>query len=616
MLKELIQFTDSLPEELKGIGMLPKEGLHILLGYENNNGELSISPIPEFETFSKKQQEVSKFLKKCEALRQVSWMIDTNKCIDNITRAIHSASPYCLAIKRDNFEGGKNYETRKREGKTLMYNSLKNYFKKTENLIDDNKGKLLARIFSGFLDRKEKIHSWLDNIPAYKELKDSEYVIFYFDVEQTEYEKAYEKYFTDEAIFNSKEYNLSIDKEWFGTSGFFNSFNSKKPFLKHLTATFDITGRISSKEAKSLFQFESVSGRRIFPNPLPIFVYEDERKESIALFKRDALESGNKRGYREIIEDLQSTLKKELGNYYLLFYLVGEIKDFDFVSKFEYELKDNESNTWRIDDLFNCNYLFTISNVFEFERSILPIILNNALVVKTKTASLLFKYFDDIDPQYCKTDNTFLLVMKYRKTLYDFVYKSNRTGFTQKAFKDVLLTGLLDDIKLDKYENNRHSEDLTIRQKLNILFSLYQNFQPFKQDTRFMPTQILELRQGMEALASGETSLTTDEQFAFTVGQVIFYILFKSKSSDKSYSRLEPFLQMTDTGRLKQAIIKIFNTYKHENFSKRFSNPFAQVMAFTTNTTLKELMPLMLAGYFSKNQLFGEKREEETATNE
>jgi CRISPR-associated protein Csh1 len=231
--------------------------------------------------------------------------------------------------------------------------------------------------------------------------------------------------------------------------------------------------------------------------------------------------------------------------------------------------------------------------------------------VKTKTDSMLFKYFDDIDPQYCKTHNTYLLALKYRKALYDFIYKSNRTSFTQTAFQDVLVTGLLDDIKLDRYEGRQHSEDRNIRQKLNILFSLYHNFQPFKPDARFMPTQILEQRQSFESLANGEASLTSDEQFAFAAGQVIYYILSKSKSADKSYSRLEPFLQLTDAERLKQAILKVFNTYKHERFSRRFSNPFAQVMAYKTNSNLKELMPLMLAGYFSANQLFGKGPDEE-----
>lgn len=612
MLKELIQFTNSLDNELKAIGMAPKEGLHILLSYEENEQELYISRAPKYEVFSKKSKDLTPFLKNIALLAQTSWMVNTNKCFDLPAKSIHSCSPYCLAFKRESIKGGGKFN----DAKTKLYNRINSYFDKALGLVAEDSEKEQIKGFRDALNSEEKMHQFLNQIPEFDQVKDGEYIVFYLDVPIDKYLFPNGKYLS-EKLFNTEEYNAEgADGAIYGTSNFFNGFNSKKPYLMHQSATFDITGRISAKDAKTLFEFEAIAGRRIFPNPLPIFVYEDERKESIALFKKDALEGGGRRGYREIIEELQDRLKKELGNYYLLFYQVGEIKDFDFVSKFEYSLKDAKGNSWQIKDLFQCKYSYIILNVFDFERSVLPTILNNALVVKTKTESMLFKYFDDIDPQYCKTNNTYLLVMKYRKALYDFIYKSNRTGFTQKAFSDILLTGLLDDIKLDRYEGRQHSEDRNIRQKLNILYSLYHNFQPFKSDSRFMPNQIVELRQNFDFLATGETSLASDEQFAFAAGQVIYYILYKSKSADKSYSRLEPFLQLTDAERLKQSIVKIFNTYKHEQFSKRFSNPFAQVMAYDTNTNLRDLMPLMLAGYFSTNQLFGKGQDEETAETE
>jgi len=613
MLKELVQFTDALDEELKAVGVIPKEGLHTFLHYETDaNNELSISKDFKYEVFSKKQAELTPLLKEAASLSQIGWMVNTNKCFDLPAKGIHSCSPYCLAFKRESIKDGAKFN----EAKTKLYDRVNSYFAKAIELLEDTTEKERVKVFQNALNSEEKMHFYLDQIPEYKSLKDAEYIVFYLDLPIEKYQTPSEKYLGGK-LFNTEEYNKEgIDGLVYGTSNFLNGFNSKKPYLIHQSATFDITGRVSAKEAKALFEFESIAGRRIFPNPLPIFVYEDERKESIALFKRDVLEGGGKRGYREIIEELQNKLKKELGNYYVLFYQRGEIKDFDFVSKFEYTLKDKEEKNWIVDDLFKTSRIYNLSNVFDFERRILPVILNNALIVKTKTDTTLFKYFDDIDASYCKTANTYLLVMKYRKALYDFIYKSNRTAFTQKAFEDILLTGLFDDIRLDKYENRRHSEEQNIRQKLNILFSLHHNFQPFKQVNSFMPNKITELRQKLEDLASGEADVTSDEQFAFVAGQVIYYILSKSKSADKSYSRLEPFLQLTDVGRLKQSVLKIFNTYKHERFSKRFSNPFAQIMAYNTDANLKDFMPLLLAGFFSENQLFGKSLEEESVQNE
>ena len=172
MIQELINFTNGLDSELKAIGMTPKEGLHILLSFEEQDGQLSISDKIEYEVYSKKDKEVSLFLRKCELLRQATWMIDTNKCIDNITRAIHSCSPFSLAIKRTNFNGGKNFVQRMKEGKTNVYGSLENYFSKTDNLIEDEKLSQYSILFKETINSEQKIHHYFSQIPEYDNLKD------------------------------------------------------------------------------------------------------------------------------------------------------------------------------------------------------------------------------------------------------------------------------------------------------------------------------------------------------------------------------------------------------------------------------------------------------------
>jgi CRISPR-associated protein Csh1 len=130
-------------------------------------------------------------------------------------------------------------------------------------------------------------------------LKDTEYVIFYLDEPVASYRKANERYLVDK-LFNTNEYNSTIEEEVFGTSDFFNGFNSKKPYLTHQSATFDIPGRISSKEARALYEFGDIIGRGILPRPLPLFLYKDELKqEAIALFKKEA-ESNNRISFQKL----------------------------------------------------------------------------------------------------------------------------------------------------------------------------------------------------------------------------------------------------------------------------------------------------------------------------
>ena len=127
-----------------------------------------------------------------------------------------------------------------------------------------------------------------------------------------------------------------------------------------------------------------------------------------------------------------------------------------------------------------------------------------------------------------------------------------------------------------------------------------------------MASKLEKQRAFMAALSKGEAELENDEQYAFAVGQVIYYLLHKSKTTDKSYNRLEPFLQQVHASQLNKAIARLFYMYKHENFSENFSHPFASVMAYQTEANMREYLPMMLAGIFSDNQLFANDKSKDT----
>jgi CRISPR-associated protein Csh1 len=611
MLKELSNFTQSLDADLKGIGIEPREGLHIVLSLEElPDGSFQIAEGVDYELFRKRKTDASELQRKCAAWARSAWMVDTNKCFDLPAKKIHSCSPFCLAFKY---------------GSSLRDTQLEVYFTKAAKLLRDDQSSRYAKAFRQALNDWDKIQQLLGQIPeanlpenADKEaksraLKEGEYVIFYLDTALETYQSPNALYLQDR-LFNTNEYNAAVGEEVFGTSAFFNGFPTKKPFLTHQTAPFNVAGRISASDALRLHEFNELISRNIFPRPLPIFIYNDElRQHSFNLFKEEAVKDPTQRKiHAQIITELYAKHKDELGNYYLLYYQQGQIKDFDFVAKFEYHLTDEQGDPWSVEDWFNVGYAPVYNDVFKFQNDLLPVIFNNALVVRLKakkdeTTAFQLRFFDDIDPLYCKTDNTYLLVMKYRRAFYDFIYKSKRQAVTQLMLEDILLTGIMDDLRLDRYENRQHSEDANLRRKLNVLFSLHSQFQPHQFNPIFMPSQLNELRPFMSRLATGEGSIDTDEQFAFAAGQVIYYIQSKSKSEDRSYARLEPFLQQTDVKQFQQAVIKLFDRYKHEPYSARFREPMANVVSYIPQQPIKTLMPLLLAGFFSKNVLFGEK---------
>jgi CRISPR-associated protein Csh1 len=625
MIKELTNFIKSLDPGMKMLGMKPKEGLHILLRIQKEEDQVFIDEQSIVQTafIRKKDQtpEEVQFLKRCANLIRLSWCVNTNKCFDPI-KAIHSCSPYCLAVKKENLTGGEKY---KENTKSKVYERISSYFAKASELLETDEEKQMIRVFEQAFNSEEKFNAWLTMCPEYEQLKDSEYVIFYLDVPLSQYETTNARYLADK-LFNTNEYNKTVAGEIFGTSDFLNGYPTKKPFLSHQSASFDIAARISAAQAKQLFEFQDIMTRNILPKPLPIFIHQDEimqkagrslEDSAMAIFKREAEKEDrdSRIGYREIIEELYEKHGDELGNYYLLFYDRGEIKDFDFVPKFDYLLCDEKGEKWAIEDLFNGGNDQSIKNVFHFQQVVLLLIFNNGLVVKTKAGGFQYKYFDEINSKYTKSGATYLHILQYRKAFYDFIYKSKRQAVTEVMFDSILRTSVLEDIRLDEIKSSYHTEDRNIRKKLNIWFSLKENFnQSSHKNNETMANKLKEHREFIKKLVKSNADIENDEQYAFAAGQVIYYLMSKSKTADRSYKRLEPFLQQVQAKQLNMAISRMFDVYKHEQFSGNFKTPFAQVLAYDTSKNMRDLIPTLLSGIFSKNSLFSDKEYEDVIT--
>ncbi|SEG40796.1 hypothetical protein [Algoriphagus boritolerans] len=640
MIKELINFTENLDEEFKNLGSSPKEGLHILMKYQTDeSGVTSMDTTNYFyEFFSKKlKSDVSDFLKNCKLLHQNAWCIDTYKCFDLPTKAIHTCSPFAVAFKREHLEGGAKFSENQSKKKKQIYERFNDYFTKAFLLFKEEEEQEKYVIFKHFFtnntfssvlkkieeerkivfdsltekietlkhlfkEEKEKIakESLKNQLADYeqallrvKPLEDSNYILFYLDLPVAQYKEVHKKYL-DDKLFNTDKYNTEPNGEGliFGTNNFMNGFNGNMPFLMHQTASFDITGRISNQDAKLLNDLKNMFPNKTLPNPLPIFIYKDElQNKVIGLFR----ESDFKLGYKEIVEKLITDNEVDLSNYYLLFWqntMDGIVfKDFDYVSKFEYKIRD-----LTIHNLFEIKekggkadkHYPLIKNIFDLELQVLKPFIQNRYH--------RLDFFGDLNKEdYAKLDLTFSSFSKYRKAVYDFVCKSQRSSIDGHAFYEMVFNSILDDVK--------NHNDYGIKEKLNIWYSLYDYFNPKK--TIDMVNKLKEYQDFVRALIDEqEPTGITDEKFAFAAGQVIEYILSKSKSADNSFNLLEPYLQQSKCAEFKKAIANDFGRYKHENFSKNFEKVAAFVLSYETDANLKHLLPQILSGAFAKNQLF------------
>lgn len=608
MIREISNFMDTLPPSLKEKGIKPKEGIHALLRLlKSDDGDVYMdSSSVEKVCYTKRATEFDHpFLQRCAYYAQYAWCVNTNKCFDLPAKGIHSCSPYCIGFKKESLEGGGKYASDKEK----IYDRINSYFENAYLFVDEQEKERL-KVFQNFINSKEKLNALISLFAEeFTLLGEKEYIVLYLDEDIEKYRSMNEKYLTDK-LFNTNDYNKKYGEQIFGTSDFLNGFPSKKPFLVHQSATFDIAGRISGKVARNLYEFQDILKRNILPRPLPIFVYQEELEREFAVVSEN-VDAGKKIGYKEVIEKMNEKYQEDIGNYYLLFFQGGEVKDFDFVSKFSYRLRGEQNDYWEIKDYFGLKREQRIYNVFELELKVLKPIFNNSLIVQTKNGDVLYKYFDEIDSKYCKP-NIYILLMKYRKAFYNYIYKSNRAAVTKRMFDDILLTSVLEGIRSDEMENGRHTEGFNILEKMNIWFSLSDQFDiNRKNNIETMGNRIQRHKAFIANLIEEKVSIELDDEFAFALGQVIYYLFSKSETNDRGYRRLEPFMQQNNVLALQQATAKLFDKHKHEVYSKGFKCVFSEVMDYESTVDMRQYIPVMLSGFFANNMLFGEKKSEE-----
>ncbi len=113
----------------------------------------------------------------------------------------------------------------------------------------------------------------------------------------------------------------------------------------------------------------------------------------------------------------------------------------------------------------------------------------------------------------------------------------------------------------------------------------------------------MDIKQSLQKIEQkvNELEKLTGEEFFILSGQIIKYLLGKSKKSDKRADMIEPFLRAGKSIKLKQEIETLFFTYKHEiplNF-KKFNNALALIESYEENEKIQK--DKLLIGILSEN---------------
>lgn len=650
---------DKLPAAILARGQRLKAGIHFLI---NIDAEQQISldlKEHQWQYIHAKASSAAEGWEKLAERQENAWMlVDVNKGLDAPYKAIHSAQLFALAFKRENYLGGKKYLANQQKEKSQIFDRFGSYFEKAASFLteaeqqefsaeakafqalfapaEDLRGGYpfvylletalrqrqekyellsadLAELEGALKTAKKEGKAALTNkvkdlklkLQVVEPLAESDYICFYLNVEQSKFEQAHRAYL-DQKLFNKNSYNrqkaaAKDEKDIYGSNNFYNGYDSKKLFLLHQTAYFKLPYRIHLKEAHALDQFqkllmgkEAFTNRKLVPNPLPLFIYEEElQAESLALFAAD----GSIESYAELLKGLvkrQKNKDKSLTNFYLLFFARTKnglfVHELDYVERFNYFLEE-DGKSWIVSDLLQRDMRpIQLVNRFELQEKLLPILFDQRFF----RTSFFFEAPDKIAADRAA------LISKYQQALYDFIYKSKAIAFQQAAFKSLCLSAIELDLK-DRVE------EWKLVQKLNILFSLYDKFNPNQSvKTTTMANQLQAYQEQLENMLNSEDykEEISLEAMLFAAGQLAAYLESKSQAAGHKYQRLEAYLQQQKMSGLQAVVSDRFARYKHQNFTKKFERLAALLLTYPNEHKIKAGQPLFLAGFFAQNRLY------------
>jgi len=617
MINEIVNFVSELKPEIFSKNLELSEGLYVLVDLNKAGNLLNVD-----ESVSIQETDILSVDKKTEAepihYELLEWQtnsgpVSPNKSFDSRKKIFNQVcSPYAIGFKKKIFE--KNLRKEGEEKYKDIEDSFDLYFRTAEEYIDGEDEEF--EIFKAFCQKH--LISLIEGLDEIKELNQNACVYIFKKNVDIEKQRKFHQSYLREKVFNKEEYNKKTESGIYGISDSVSGFNRKKIFLQHQTAPLDLNYRVSDEQAVNLWKFFGLWKNRQIPNPFPMFVDKQELNgEVVSIFNED-----RSFGYAEIITKLIEKYDEEyLSNYYLLFFKAGErgsqIVDLDFVPAFKFKIDP----PLKVKEPFQLGEKVksTITNVFGLQDKVLNKAFNGQLVQKTKKGSKWLKYFDDVDfnPNYF-TPNGYNLFLKYRKAFYDYVYKSKRQAITKRMFDDIMVNGILDDVRQDEFKEGNHSKGYQIKEKLNIWFSLYNFFEGTTNLTSIdMVNKTKVLYNKLKSMASEDSDarISNDDEFAYATGQIIYYLLNQSEASNRTHALLEPFLQKTEANLLKKEIVKAFDAYKHaiKFYRKKyaFDKVMAEIMGFEPGEeNMKNLMPIILAGYFSKSVFYDKDSEQ------
>ena len=446
----------------------------------------------------------------------------------------------------------------------ILKNPLLKYDKGEKKRIYEELEKELEKPDIGKI---EKNYNWIkENLYFLTEkTKESKnYLKIFFEEDLEEYKKENKRYVIPN-IYNNTDYNVKIEDKTYGLPNNNLNLNTKKPYLENKTRKKNYT-------VPYLLDEENVFEQKKFFDYLQNLVNKGIRNVYITNGKIIPLRNN------EILE-------KNLSGYFLRIRKdksEAAIERFEVIPRYENEisfsieiidcLNDNVETKLEYGNIINTKkQLIGLLNSYLFKGKIFTIVYENIKDIKIIDSKI--KYISNI----------------YKDVFYKLIIKGEIEEFL-KVYKIIFLEFIKHALSVQSYKTEAYN-----------LYNIMSSIEGGKKLE--VHEKIREkLRKSFE---NGKGIIENNDEYYFTIGQIIFYLLSRNKEIEKKHDAINRILNFKDIKQLKEEIRKLFIKYNYDiKFqNKRFNLLYEMILGYIPENN-KIDYDRLLGGYLSYSLIY------------
>lgn len=525
-----------------------------------------------------------------------SKLISMNKPVDS-KKVIHSNDYLAFAVKKESITS------------KLTETIIDNYYDTLKNPLEKKykKSKEASKIYQKFEEEYapvnikilEKCRSWIkqhifsiDKLVQIDLGKKDYLKIFFevFEVGEEDNKKNRELFIQEDNryifpnIYNSNDYNVEVEGKIQGIPDNNMGMNAKKPFLAIKTRKTPAGYLVDEKKAilqKQFFEYLmnlASSGKNN--------VYIDTKNYRIKAYsdqdERDDFDEMASGYYLRIQKgkELEIQVQDNLVDYQNRLKLNFEYIKFINIDRKEDKLPE-----------------FAKRYGIYYKRTNVGNLINEIFFSKC----LRTNYFMDISAINVKDSTLKQNIIMYRNAIFDWVYKGIDNNFSiveEKFALSLIKNSIQSD---DKYK-------LRAKSQLNLHWSLKDYFfkTKGKQGGNTMVDTAIKVRENVKekVLSKNEVTMpSNDEEYYYAVGQLLSYLIFKSRAGKKMQSMVNPVLNAKRDNVIKMRLFQLYKKYNYDIsiYNYHMKNLYAMILGYKPKNKVNQEM--ILFGYLDENIL-------------